>query len=275
MKRHRHLPSPSLSPVSRYSRNSRYSIDRYSYHYRSHSSSYSSSYERPYDKKSRKRKRRAGSSKSPSVVVVSSSPSPSYSARRRREEEAKAESLKLIREIKPDFKVSETSLFAELVKDKDKRELVLKNLAVMEKKKNELNGGESFNASEDLGAVAPSSVVCVTDIIKEIPLPPQIPSSFSSFLSSTPISKSSSKDVFAAKDAVIDLTEADAKNHASFAIQDIPVPSGSAPIAHPKPKTVPNGQLRNGITDKQSTNGNYFPVIYIVLVQIVIRNIYR
>ncbi|XP_065206551.1 cyclin-dependent kinase 12-like isoform X2 [Planococcus citri] len=256
VKRHRHLASPNLSPVSRYSRNSRYSIDRYSYHYRSHSSSYSSSYERGYDKKTRKRKRRADSSKSPSVVVVSSSPSPSYSSRRRREEEAKAESMKLLREIKPDFKVSETSLFAELVKDKDKRELVLKNLAVMEKKKSEQNGNEAFNTSDDFNTVAPSSVVCVNDIIKEIPLPPQIPSSFSSFLSSTPITKSSSKGVFAAKDTVIDLTEADAKSHASFAIQDIPVPSGSAPVARnpPKSESIPNGQLRNGMNKRQSTH---------------------
>ncbi len=166
--------SPSSSSISYYPRTSRYCVEKYSHRYRSHSSSYDD-----FDKFS-KRKSRA-SSNSSSVVVVSSSSSPSSKFM----DEGTAESVKLIREIKPDFNLSETSLFAELVKDKRKRELVLKNLADMEKKKQEMQKPKESNGEN---VVAPSSVVCVTDIIKEIPLPPPIPCSFSSFLSSTPIS---------------------------------------------------------------------------------------
>lgn len=116
----------------------------------------------------------------------------------------------------------------------------------MEKKRSEKNG-ESNAQQDDMNTIAPSSVACINDIIKEIPLPPQIPSSFSSFLSATSIAKPVSKGGPAPKEAVIDLTEAEAR--AAFSIQDIPVPSGSAPV-YDKPKNQSNG-LRNGISEKE------------------------
>lgn len=195
--------SPSSSSVSHYTRISHYGGERYINHYnRSHSSSYDN-----FEKFSRRRSR--ARSKSSSIVIVSSSSSPTYGHL----DADTAESMKLIREIKPDFNVSETSLFAELVKDKNKRELVLKNLAVMEKKKLEIQKPENVEKEDgmpdDSTSVTLSSVMCVTDIIKEIPLPPPIPSSFSSFLSSAPLSKSRS-DLSGNKSVdFIDLTESD------------------------------------------------------------------
>lgn len=119
--------------------------------------------------------------------------------------------MKLIREIKPDLKVSDSSLFAELVKDKNKRELVLKNLAIMEKKKQDLDVSqcEDIANKQNMVTPAPSNGMCVTDIIKEIPLPPPIPSSFSSFLSSTALPKSESEISSNRPMAVIDLTESE------------------------------------------------------------------
>lgn len=164
----------------------RYSRSRYSFKRHRHNRSPSSSYDEVdgiY-----KRRSKASSRSSSSVVIVSLSNSPLLE----HTGTDITESIKLIRELKPNLEISETSLFAELVKDKNKRELVLKNLAG--KKKNE---SEIVTSSSHVAASThqPASVVCITDIIKEIPLPPQIPSSFSSFLSSISVSENVAEPV--------------------------------------------------------------------------------
>lgn len=179
---HRRSRSSSRSYSSvRYSR-PRYGLERHR-HYRSPSSS--------YDEVDGicKRRSKASSRSSSSVVIVSLSNSPILE----HTGTDIAESIKLIRELKPNLEISETSLFAELMKDKNKRELVLKNLA--EKKKNETQINVTSSSYIAASTHQPASVVCVTDIIKEIPLPPQIPSSFSSFLSSISVGESSNEPV--------------------------------------------------------------------------------
>lgn len=138
--------------------------------------------------------------------------------------------MKLIREIKPDLKVSDSSLFAELVKDKNKRELVLKNLAIMEKKKQDLDTSQCEDISNNQDLITPANGMCITDIIKEIPLPPPIPSSFSSFLSSSALPKSESETSSDRPMAVIDLTESEnlSKKHEGSLVNDAPEFVGSS-----------------------------------------------
>lgn len=177
-----------------------------------------------------------------------------------------------MKEIEPNFKVSETSLFAELVKDKSKRELVLKNLAIKKQQQQETaetaeETAASANAAvkkEYYGTVAPSSVVCVTDIIKEIPLPPQIPSSFSSFLSATPMASQLSQSEKSGGD-VAAAAESHKKEH-HVPLEEIPVPSGTAPTDGVKTgakKSVYNGRVPNGVNGvvgADSAAGMWFSV---------------
>lgn len=217
--------SRSSSSASYYARSPRTSSDKYRYYRRSHSSSTDHLNEN-YKHKSR------GSSKCSSVVIISSS-SPSY----KNFDSDTTESIKLIREIKRDFKLSElseTSLFAELMKDKNKRELVLKNLATMEKKKQDLDTSQCGDLSNNQNLVVSSNGMCVTDIIKEIPLPPPIPSSFSSFLSSAALPKTES--VNSRPVAIIDLTETENLNKTAkeFLVNDVPECIGSSITSNSK-----------------------------------------
>lgn len=219
--------SRSSSSASYYARSPRTSSDKYRYYRRSHSSSTDHLNEN-YKHKSR------GSSKCSSVVIISSS-SPSY----KNFDSDTTESIKLIREIKRDFKLSElseTSLFAELMKDKNKRELVLKNLATMEKKKQDLDTSQCGDLSNNQNLVVSSNGMCVTDIIKEIPLPPPIPSSFSSFLSSAALPKTESVNSSNRPVAIIDLTETENLNKTAkeFLVNDVPECIGSSITSNSK-----------------------------------------